>query len=343
MPANSTFTVCNDASDPAVMASDNTGDASGVPTNTATTPTRDLSLEPDQGAFVAIKTGQLVWTRTRTNKPVAPYEDLPFPKSGQAKLPPCTVRWQFTGCFNLNRKEDVTHGSIRVQIQCFLVSKGIIEVQCHVNFPCGVGHGRFVEITVPADHLQIVKDAPLVFNGEALQHLFLGPALECTSLVVEVLNFPNAKTLKETGQYITQTLKEYVQVHDVWVAQISYANDPTPPEDTNCLHLLVTIPPGRDGGMDPSKQHTIPGFLHIGKHKCELQYSGQLEWCNTCKSTSEFFHTFNNCPHHHCYNCGKTSHAFNTCPEEFQGNTEMADQQAEETCHGTNNLNYSSV
>ncbi|SAM83599.1 uncharacterized protein UBRO_20198 [Ustilago bromivora] len=218
-----------------------------------------------------------------------------------------------------------------------------MEVQCHVNFPCGVGCSCFVEVTVPADHLQIVKDAPLVFNGEALQYLFVGPTLECTSLVVEVLGFPITNTLKETGRYITQTLKGYVQVHNIWVAQISYADDPTLPEDTNCLHLLVTVPPGEDGGMDPTKQHSIPGFLCIGKHECELQYSGQLKWCNTCKSASEFFHTFNNCPHRCCYNCGKTGHAFNTCPEESQGNAKMADQQAEETRHGIANLNYSSV
>ncbi|SAM85197.1 uncharacterized protein UBRO_20881 [Ustilago bromivora] len=81
MLANSASTVCNDASNPTIMVSTNIGDASSVPTNTTITPTMDLSLEPDQGAFVAIKTGHLVWTHTRTNKPVAPYEDLPFPKS----------------------------------------------------------------------------------------------------------------------------------------------------------------------------------------------------------------------------------------------------------------------
>ncbi|SYW75009.1 uncharacterized protein UBRO2_00419 [Ustilago bromivora] len=189
------------------MVSTNIGDTSGVPTNTTITPAVDLGLEPNQGAFVAIKTGRLVWTSTRTNKPVAPYEDLPFPK---------------------------------VQVWCFLVFKGIMEVQCCVNFPHGVGCGHFVEVTVPADHLQIVKDTPLIFNGEALQHLFVDPALEHTSLVVEVLGFPITNTLKETGQYITQILKGYVQVHNVWVAQISYANDPTLPSPPAHQAILGT-------------------------------------------------------------------------------------------------------
>lgn len=234
------------------------------------------AAEPDQSAIAPIITGRHIWAARRATSappgsptpPLVPYEDLPFPKSDRAQLPPCTVRWQFVGRFSLNREEKIACGSFRIQVRSYFAKHGITNATITVTFPRGVGRGRFVEVIVPAAHLQFVKDGPLVFNGEPLRRMFVGPALERTSLVFEVLGFPIANALKETGRCIAQALKECVQVHDVWVAQISYADDPAPPEDTNRLHLLVTVPPGSDGGMDPTKQHAIPGFLRIGKHEC---------------------------------------------------------------------------
>ncbi|SPC60838.1 uncharacterized protein UHOD_11168 [Ustilago sp. UG-2017b] len=60
MPANSTHAVRNNANNPAIVASANTGNASGDPQPTTTNPAVDLSQEPDQDTIVAIKTGRLV-------------------------------------------------------------------------------------------------------------------------------------------------------------------------------------------------------------------------------------------------------------------------------------------
>ncbi|SOV05330.1 uncharacterized protein UDID_18392 [Ustilago sp. UG-2017a] len=70
-----------------------------------------LLVEPDQRAFQPIFTGRLVWSATHSNAPIVPFEELPTPKSNCARVPPCTVRWQFTRNFNLNREEDIARGS----------------------------------------------------------------------------------------------------------------------------------------------------------------------------------------------------------------------------------------
>ncbi|CCF49648.1 hypothetical protein NDA11_007790 [Ustilago hordei] len=50
--------------------------------------------EPDQWAFQPIFTGRLIWLAKHSDKPIVPFEELPLPRSDQARVPPCTVCWQ---------------------------------------------------------------------------------------------------------------------------------------------------------------------------------------------------------------------------------------------------------
>ncbi|SPC66190.1 uncharacterized protein UHOD_11984 [Ustilago sp. UG-2017b] len=98
-----------------------------------------LLVEPDQRAFQPIFTGRLVWSATHSDAPIVPFEELPTPKSDCARVPPCTVRWQFTWNFNLNREEDIARGSLRLQAQQQLQAKGFQSPACVVNLPRGTG------------------------------------------------------------------------------------------------------------------------------------------------------------------------------------------------------------
>lgn len=304
--------------------------------------------EPDQADIVPIYTGRHMWSSTRPSKPgelsppVVAYEELPFPKGDRAKLPPCTVRWQFTGRFSINREEDIARGSFRVQVRRFLAAQKIAHAECSINFPRGVGRGRFVEITVDPTALAALAQVKLVFNGSALQRLFVGPALPKTAMVIEVLGVPASNAKDETARYIALRLQPFVRVHDVWVAQISYANDPTPPQDTNRMVVLASSAAGKDGGIDPNSVHAIPGYLKIGGAECELSYVGRLPWCTTCRSTASQYHTFDNCPRRRCFNCRASGHSAAQCTAAIGADASAAVQQAQEESRGTNDLNYGS-
>lgn len=310
------------------------------------------TAEPSQSDIVPIYTGRHLWSAVRPtppatlSPPLVAYDELPFPKSDRAKLPPCTVRWQFTGRFSLNREEDIARGSFRVQVRRFLTAKGAASVDCNVNFPRNIGRGRFVEITVAPESLATLAEVQLVFNGSPLQRLFVGPALPKTAMVVEVLGIPSANARSETARYIALSLHPFIRVHDVWVAQISYANDPTPPEDTNRMQVLVSSVAGTDGGIDPSKVHNIPGYIRIGGVECEVSYIGRLPWCTTCCSVAASFHKFENCPRRRCFRCSEQGHTASQCTAEVASpfaDDAMAEQQMVEERRGTNALNYGSA
>ncbi|KAJ1033400.1 hypothetical protein NDA13_001391 [Ustilago tritici] len=213
----------------------------------------------------------------------------------------------FTGRFNLNREEGIARGSLLVQARRYLEAKGIRQPDCLVNFP------------------EVLAVAAIP------QRLFVGPAIPRNYLVIE------------TARYIATSLRNYVQVHDVWVAQISYANDPTPPADTNRLVALVSTPRGSVGGLDPTKLHAIPGFLRIGNSDCELFYMGRLQWCTTCGGNTGRFHTFEDCPRRKCFRCQETGHSAAVCTADFpidDTDDDISRQQEAEAAHEANNLNY---
>lgn len=147
-----------------------------------------------------------------------------------------------------------------------------------VNFPRGVGRGRVVEVTVSPENLDTVAAVQLVFNGSQLQRLFVSPDLPKTSLVIEVLGIPLPLRTAwfERAANIASLLQPHVRVHDIWVAQKSYANDPTPPEDTNKMVVLASLSPGEDGGVDPYSFHSLPGYLNVGGAECKLVYARRL-------------------------------------------------------------------
>ncbi|KAJ1024595.1 hypothetical protein NDA13_004524 [Ustilago tritici] len=131
-------------------------------------------VEPDQRAFQPIFTGRPVWSTTRSNKPIAPFEELPIPKSHHARVP---------------------------------------------------------------------------------------PSLPCNYLALEILNIPQTNAPTATIHYVAQSLKTYAQVHDVWVHQVSYPNDPTPPANINVFITLISTPAGDKGGLDLVRLHAIPGYV----------------------------------------------------------------------------------
>ncbi|SAM83593.1 uncharacterized protein UBRO_20192 [Ustilago bromivora] len=222
-----------------------------------------LLAEPDQRAFQPIFTGRLIWSATRSDKPIAPFEELPIPKSDHARVPPCTVCWQFTHNFNLNWEEDITQGSLRLQARQQLQAKGFPSPACVVNFPRGTGCNHFVEIMVPSDQLAALSDISLVFNKTSLQRVLVGSALPRNYLALEILDIPQTNAPTATTCYMAHSLKTYAQVHDVWVCQVSYPNDPRPPADTNIFIALISTPAGDEGGLDLVRLHAIPGYVQI--------------------------------------------------------------------------------
>ncbi|SYW73857.1 uncharacterized protein UBRO2_00132 [Ustilago bromivora] len=144
-----------------------------------------------------------------------------------------------------------------------------------------------------------------IFTGRlvwsSLQCVLVGPALPHNALALKILDIPQANTPTTTTRYVAQSLKAYVQVHDVWICQVSYHDGPTPPADTNVYIALISTPAGDEGGLDLVQLRTIPGYIWILTNDCELNYVG-------------------------------ASHD--------AGNTNAAIQQAEEDGCGANNLDY---
>lgn len=166
-----------------------------------------------------------------------------------------------------------------------------------------------MEITVDSSTPTALAQVNLVFSGSPLQRLFVGPALPKAAMVVEVLGVPASNAKNETARYISLRLQPFVNVHDVWVAQIPCANNPTPPEGTNRMVVLASSTAGKDGGVDPNSVHAIPGYIKVGGAECELSYIGRLPWCTTCRSAARQYHTFDNCPRRLCFNCRESGHS----------------------------------
>ncbi|SPC64076.1 uncharacterized protein UHOD_11399 [Ustilago sp. UG-2017b] len=91
-----------DTSDPATVST--TGQHGDGDDETMEDP---LLVEPDQQAFQPIFTGRLVWSAKQSDKLAVPFKELPLPRSDHARVPPCTVYWQFVRNFNLNQEEDI--------------------------------------------------------------------------------------------------------------------------------------------------------------------------------------------------------------------------------------------
>lgn len=316
----------------------------GTSSGNAQEPSTDDDLDEPEGDFTPIYTGRFVWSAKKATQPLVPYEELPFKKSDRAKLPALTVRWEFTGKFSLNRDEDIARGSLRVQASRYLVQHGVTAPECVVNFPEGVGKNRFVDIRVPLEQFSHLKDAPLVFNKSKLQRIFIGPAFPPNYLVIGVGNVPPYGADPITARQIALALRQFVAVHDIWISQVSYADDPTPPADTNRWVALVSVEMETGGGIDPNKFHAIPGYIRLLENDCILSYIGRLDWCTSCRSQAEYYHDFNSCPRQRCFNCGKMGHRIANCNEEvpaaYDGDDAMVVQQANEDANGANRLDY---
>ncbi|UTT94516.1 hypothetical protein NDA17_003394 [Ustilago hordei] len=237
--------------------------------------------EPDQNDIVLIYTGRHMWSSIRPSEP---------------------------GPFSINREEDIARGSFRLQVRRFLVAQNVAKTDSSVNFRVGLA-----EVVSWKSPLTLVLPPPLLksiwFSVAPLQRLFVGPALPKAAMVVEVLGVPASNAKNETARYISLRLQPFVNVHDVWVAQIPCANNPTPLESTNRMAVLASSTAGKDGGVDPNSVHAIPGYIKVGGAECELSYIGRLPWCTTCRSAARQYHTFDNCPRRLCFNCRESGHS----------------------------------
>lgn len=298
--------------------------------------------EPDLDAFAPIYTGRHVWSATRA-EPLVPFEDLPLPKTDRAKLPPCTIRWQFTGQFVPARDSGLALGSLRKQLCDYLATRNIRGVNCMVNFPQGTGRGKMVDISVAQQYLTAASEATLVFRQAKLQRLFVGPALDFNYFVIEIQNLPYTAAYSGTARLIWAALRKYVQLHDIWVRQVSYADDGFAPQDENIYLALVSVPKDSDNRIDPSLLAAIPGYIKIRDEDLPLSFAGRLEWCTTCKSRAEYFHTFETCPKRKCNKCHGLGHLSANCTSSSTstsgGDQAAAAQQAREDAAGA--LNYS--
>ncbi|SPC60820.1 related to Retrovirus-related POL polyprotein [Ustilago sp. UG-2017b] len=272
----------------------------GQPSHGDATRANMAADEPDQTAIVPIYTGRHLWSGKRPTEPLPPgticapevaYEELPLPNGDRAKLPPCTVRWQFTGAFNLNRDEGIARGSFRVQVRQALTAKKVANVACTISFPRGTGRQKLVEITIAPDVLAALADVKLVFNGSTLQRLFVGPALPNTAMVVDIRGVPLSVSRLATARYIA----------------LGYSNQlPQRPHATrrhNQHGGSRLIPPPVP--MAASTQPESMPFLATSNWvtNCELHYVGRLAWCTTCKADTANFHLFDLCPRRRFYNC----------------------------------------
>lgn len=309
----------------------------------------ELFPEPDLDSIQCVATGLHLWAARRSNAgpvaagtlapPMVPFEDLPLPRSDRAKLDPCTIRWQFTGRFSLNREEAVARGSLIIQVKCFLQFKNAYNPNFTVTFPRNVGRGRFVDVHVHHNSMQALADAPLVFRGARLQRHLIGPTLPETALVIEITGGGQSSDKRETAQSIATVLQPYAQVHDVW---LEMDNTDSTPRPTNTFYALVSTTPTASGGVSPARVQAIPGHIKLHGKECILAYPGRLDWCTTCRSSITQFHSFEDCPRRRCFHCEENGHNAARCPNKTPQNEEanLATRQAERTEANDVELDY---
>ncbi|CDR87181.1 related to Retrovirus-related POL polyprotein [Sporisorium scitamineum] len=224
-------------------------------------PTNEITLEePDLDSIVRVLLGKHLWAACHDkpdilapgaiSKPLVPYEDLPFPKSDCAKLSNSTICWQFTGHFNLNKEEGIDQGSLVIQVQHYLELKRAKDRFFLVHFPCGVGHGRFVDIQVHQDTMPILAKAPLVFCGACLQHHLVGLSLPKTAPVIEITGFSPDDINKDFGRNIALLLQLF-----------SIGDNPTLFPNNKVVALVETIA-STEGNCDPNRVSAIPGWCY---------------------------------------------------------------------------------
>ncbi|KAJ1031951.1 hypothetical protein NDA13_002332 [Ustilago tritici] len=222
-------------------------------------------MEPDPDSFTTTVTGKHIWAARRNNtlgpnartgptaEPLVPFEDLPFPRSDRAKIAACTIRWQFTDCFSINKEENSTHGSITVQVKRFLEFKGFTNPIFTVNFPRGVGRGRFVDICVDRTHMAAIVETPLVYRAARLERHLIGPALPRTAMVAEISNFSENEDIYRLAQTVAIFLHPFARVHDIWTEMHAIPGDTTHSAQQtrwSCLPRLLLRPPADE---------TLPG------------------------------------------------------------------------------------
>lgn len=201
-----------------------------------------------------------------------------------------------------------------------------------------------VDITVLQPHLAAASEATLVFRQAKLQRLFVGPALDFNYFVIAIQNLPYTAAWTGTARLIWAALRQYVQLHDIWVRQVSYAADGKAPQDENIYLALVSVPKDADNRIDPSILVAIPGYIKIRDDDLPLAFAGRLDWCTTCKSKAEYFHTFEICPKRQCNKCKRFGHLSANCTaiqqDSDEGDQAAVYQQAREEAAGALDLTY---
>lgn len=121
-----------------------------------------------------------------------------MPSCNPAKVAPNKIRWQMASNFSPNSDGEAACGLIWYQARLHLQRNGVNNPRCVVNFPGGMGWGHFVDVSVAPEHINVLKDAPLVYKQVRLDQLFISVALPHTHTVLEVTSIPANLSLKET-------------------------------------------------------------------------------------------------------------------------------------------------
>ncbi|KAJ1029813.1 hypothetical protein NDA13_003053 [Ustilago tritici] len=263
-----------------------------------------------------IITGKNIWAARRPNPssvtnggispPLVPFEDLPFPRSDRAKLSSCTIRWQFTDRFSLNREEAAARGSLVAQVRRWLELKFAQTGTFSSSF--------LAEWAV--DVLSTSRLRLLAWQSSPKPPWFsMAHAFNVTS---------------------------WDLLHDVWL-EISRIGDDPSPLATGKVFALVETSPNAEGGRDLDKVTSIPGWIKIDTRECPVEYPSCLEWCTTCKSNASLLHAFDNCPRRRCFHCDKSGHSAAFCPEAANAQDDdsaMDRQQAIENARGADVRRY---
>ena len=260
-----------------------------------------------------------VWTNSRYQHVIVPFEHLPLPSVDRTRIEPCTVRFQFTGPFK-TADRDNARNSFWAQLKTFLARFGDRRnaTPIQVNFPSGVGRGKFVDITSGPMDVDKIARANLTFKKHKLERIVVGPKLPPNTRILEIVDVPANLSSKSASQGVAFQLqaRDVGQLLDMWKVTSSVA-----PEHRDiagaCDYTLVaairlcSLP---NGAVASTTTLNLPGWLKLDNRHCMVKFRERPDWCSRCKGDATHFHLFGNCPRLECFDCKGRGHTADHCP-----------------------------
>ncbi|KAJ1018823.1 hypothetical protein NDA16_004628 [Ustilago loliicola] len=222
--------------------------------------------EPDEGTFLVYLNSELVWTNKSEKHATVPFEELPLPSRDRARLDPCTVRFEFTGSFK-NGDRQRAEWSILSQLKTFFRRFGIENAGPGVSFPTGVGRGKFVDITIGPNNLELLTKAPLSFNKQKLEITLVGPKLPPSTIILEILDVPFQVDAKSAAQTVAFKIHERQigKVWDIWKVEHGLTEEFSDSVGRRQYSLVVVLVPTAlpSGKIAATTIINIPGYISL--------------------------------------------------------------------------------